>query len=187
MCGCLLLKHVNELKPSLQTVEWRDSHFFPKKAIKKGYWAFLFSKLLLKLPIKCSYSILVQSEADLLNSERCVQGCWCVPGIVLVLGKCCRVLSSQAMAFAWNKLHTPSIHLRVLRCCVLLALDNVQSNYIGAAVFTAIIFLLGKIVHVRLYSLWQFWPVIFQIINSSRLNKYFWLWLCSWMELRKAK
>lgn len=66
---------------------WMErSQFFSKKAIKKGNCAFLFSELLLKLPIKWSYSILVQSEADLLNLElrivyRAVdlwQGlCWC--------------------------------------------------------------------------------------------------------------
>lgn len=67
MCGCLLLKQVNELKPSLQTAEWRDSHFFSKKTIKNGNWAFLFFKLLLKPPIKWSHSLLVQGEADLFN------------------------------------------------------------------------------------------------------------------------
>lgn len=69
---------------------------------------------------------------------------------------------------------------------VLMALDNVQSNYMGAIVFMAIICLLGNIVHVRLYSLWQVWPVIFQMINSSTLSKYFWLWLHSWTEVRNT-
>lgn len=53
----------------MQTVEWRDSHFFSKKAIKKENCAFLLSKLLLELPVKWSYSLLVQSEVDLFNSE----------------------------------------------------------------------------------------------------------------------
>lgn len=188
MCGCLLLKHVNELKPPLQTVEWRDSHFFSKKQSKS--WAVLSCFL------SCSLNYPLDGPTAFWCRERLIcltQGWGCCAGllicarVVLMLGKWCCALSSQAMAFAWNQLHTPSIHLRVWRCCVLMALTMCTVITWVQQFSLAIICLLGKIVHVRLYSLWQFWPVIFQMIIFSTLSKYFWLWLHSWTEVRNTK
>lgn len=127
----------------------------------------------------CKVRLICWTQSFVCRAVDVCQGlCWCWVG----------ALSSQAMNGLCMK-PTSSIHLCVSRCCVLVALDKVQSNYICATVFVAVIFFFfsGIIVHVGLYSLWQFWPVIFQIINSFRLSKYFWLWLCSWKELRKAK
>lgn len=110
--------------------------FSLKKKLKKVTVLSCFLSCSLTSPLNdptrfwCKVRLICWTQSFVCRAVDVCQGlCWCWVG----------ALSSQAMNGLCMK-PTSSIHLCVSRCCVLVALDKVQSNYICATVFVAVIF-----------------------------------------------